>query len=327
MAKIINGSVWLAHMQMALETKANILNTGAVEINRVDVTSQGGLTWTRPYQDALDTIANPAGYMATTALTPTTLGDQKEILLVCNEWDGYFGVDYNTLARGSNDTVTASLQQIANVATNSLQDWLVATAKGAFGTAGALSTTHIYDGSSIGDGYISAQTMIKGVQDIYGESMQDMNVMVVNSLVYTDMLLLGLVEYKDAGTFGQNILATGSIPTVLGMRIVVNDTMCAKIGDYYPSYILKGQPFYLGYTQTLTLEEGRDALTGGGKDYVTWKHSFVPGLKYLSFTGTVPTPTTAVAKTDLSTPDNWTALTVPANQIGIMQIQTSGGRA
>jgi hypothetical protein len=151
--------------------------------------------------------------------------------------------------------------------------------------------------------------------------MNDIDTIILHSIKYAQFVKDGFIKYIDAGEYGSNMLYKGTIPTYLGKKVVINDTLCASFTDgaatKYPTYLVKGQPWYLGYQKTLNVKYDEDILTGGGKQELAWYTHFLPHVRGVSYTSATANPTTA----NLATASSWTQKAQDYN-IGIMRINT-----
>ncbi len=126
-----------------------------------------------------------------------------------------------------------------------------------------------------------------------------MDSIVVHSKIYADAVNLGMVTYINAGTFGEKVLVSGDIPIIAGKRVVIDDTLCAIETTKYPSYIIAGQPWYLGFQRNVRIDTDKDILTAGGKNIIAWYVDFAPHIKGVGYAGAV-NPTTATLETGAS---------------------------
>jgi len=324
MAKTIFPAFWTPWLLESLIRKANILGMGFVDIDTAAPITKSGKVYHRPHTLNLENIAVANKYIATTTLTPTQGTDSQENIVVCHFGDAYYETEYDNIVRGDR-AMDGYRKQLADVVNNLIQDWMCSMVKGVFATT--LATSHTYDYTAIGDGLIGVDPIINACQTKLGEDMSSMTGMIMHSKIQADMIKDSLIEYYDAATFGSEILYKGAkaVPTYQGMRIFVNDTLCAptgEIGAYiYPTYVLKGQPFYLAWQRTLRTEMDRDILTGGGKDILAWYVDFAPAIKYVSWVHTSYDPTAA----NLETGAYWEKVSgINDKNIPIIRILTKG---
>jgi hypothetical protein len=293
---------WTPWIQEALVSKANILSMGLVEQDTDSIINQGGKYFVRPYQENLREIANPVNYNSSTTITAATASDYKENLVVAHIGDGYYETEYDRITRGVAALDSLMLQR-AEIVLDSVQDYLIAAVKGAFATQ--LATSHVYNAYSVGDGYFDINAATKAVQTIYGEDMDKFDAYIMSSTIYSDLIIQGTASYESASNFSNSIMATGKIPTFLGKRVLLNDSLCTPVtigeATVYPIYIVRGQPLYLAWQRNVRVYEDFEPAIGGGKYSVFWYADFVPAVKGISWVHTSYDPSEA----DLGTGSYW----------------------
>lgn len=315
MGKVIPQPQWEPYIRAAMLQHATLQSMGLVRIED-GVNASGGKYFSKPIEDSLDSISNPQQYDATTTITPTTLSDYQEDVVLAHYGDGVYGNDYNRLVRGTSDTIDQARTQLAQNNENVLESYLVSATKGIFDTA--LATSHEYDKSTEGDGYFTMGGIYDLKQGIWGENMNRANTIVAPSIIYRDMLENGLTSTSqrmlDAAIFEGKILQLGD------MQVMINDTLCESTtndaGDtVYPVYVMAGQPYYLGFQSRLRAETDRDPAVGGGKDFLYWYADFAPHIEFLDWNTSVVDP----EKSDLETGANWSkvGITNVNKKIGI----------
>mgnify|MGYP000633915077 CR=1 FL=1 len=110
-----------------------------------------------------------------------------------------------------------------------------------------------------------------------------------------------LTQKVPAEAFNQRLIGQGTIDTYLGMRVIINDALCAVVSSKYPVYLSAGQPLFLDYQSTVRLLEQEKAEVGGGttERFAYW--DFILGLKGVSWNSS-----SAPANTSALEGDNWT---------------------
>jgi len=294
-------NLFSAFAQEAIATKNNMLSQGVVKIEVNQQVSRSGQYFSIPTQDNLLSILSDATAIEgpTTQITPTALSSYNENGLVAHIGEGIKEANLETLLKGDKG-ISRIYSQIAPYMMLQAQDFLISAINGVFATA--LSSSHTYDYSTTGDGKLSFDAMEIGSQAKLGEAFSELDAIIMHSKQLMDLKVAGAVDYVSAADFGANILYKGSIPVIGGKRVIVNDTLCAISSSKYPSYLVAGQPFYLGYQNQLRIETQRKADIGGGTDEAYFYMDFVPHVFGVSFSGTITNPT----KTTYSTGSNWT---------------------
>jgi hypothetical protein len=116
---------------------------------------------------------------------------------------------------------------------------------------------------------------------------------------------LNLMLKDDLIDFVKPSDGSDDIPTYLGKRVVVDDSLPVSSGNY-TSYIFG--PGAIGYAEgspKVPTETERQALVGGGTDILVNRRKFVlhpRGIRWTGSPGSAPTPT----NTDLETANKWT---------------------
>jgi hypothetical protein len=275
---------WTPWIQEALVSKANIVSMGFVEQDMSSVIAQGGVTFTRPYQANLRDQSSPVAYNASTTITPSTGSDYLEHFVVAHIGDGYYETEYDRITRGSNG-LDALMLQNAEVVNDKIQDYLMYAISGVFKTA--LATSHVYNHSAVGSGTFGTAAVTIGTQTKFGEDMDKFDGYIMNSLTYAEAIVAGTAKFEYASDISNSIFATGKIPTYLGKRVLINDTLCVAevVGGetLYPVYVVKGKPFFLAWQRNVRVYEDFEPAIGGGKYSVYWYADFVPAVKGVSW--------------------------------------------
>jgi hypothetical protein len=304
MAKV-NPVIFTPFIQEALVTVNNILNMGIVEIDTSSVIRQGGEYFVRPYQENLDAIDNIQRITTTTTLTPSEASDFKETLVSCHIGDSYKEIALDRITRGSAGLDALKLQK-AEIILRGLQNYLISTVKGVFATE--LATSHVYNGSVVGSGIFGIGMATMATQTIFGEQMDDFDAYIMNSVTYQELVTAGAAQFLSASEFSNQILRTGRVPTFLGKRVYLNNTLCAADTTttpgttLYPIFITKGNPLYMAWQQDVVAYDDFDPAVGHGTYKTYWYADFVPAVKGVSWTHTTFNPTT----TELETGSYWT---------------------
>lgn len=314
----ITPNLWTPWIQEQLQKTANLISMGLVTVDTNAKVSESGQFQNIPMQSPLTANSNVQRITSSTTLIPTATSQVQEIGVVCHTGDSYYLTEVDKLETGF-DALAGIAPQITKVAIDGIQTYLVSATKGIFyKSIGPLYDTHVYEPASE---TLDVDTMTDGMQSVYGENMDDLDAIIMHSAKFAAFKKDALVTYVNAGDFGANILYSGKIPTILGKRVLINDTLCATFTDgaatKYPTYLVKGQPWYLGYQKTLDVKYDEDILTGAGKMRLAWYQHFLPHLKGVSWTSSTANPTT----TNLETATNWTQKAQDYS-IGIMRINT-----
>ena len=167
--------------------------------------------------------------------------------------------------------------------------WIKCAIKGVFATAGALTGTHSFDYSATGDGVIDLEAVTNTLL-LFGEQLGSFDTMIVNSKIYTDLYQKEKITWDVAESYSDILMKSGKIPVYMGMRLVMNDTICASYthgvsGDtVYPTYLTSQKPIYLGYQRNLRMASETKGDKGGITNELYWYLDFGVGIKGVSYT-------------------------------------------
>lgn len=305
MALTVVPELWAAWVIAAMQNQNNILNEGLVLLDTNSEISKGDHFRRVPRLKSLDSIGDDdVRVTKTTTIVPNALSDQEEIGVVLHYGNGISETDLDKMARGQS-ALQALTPQIAQRILKQQQKRLAAVTTGCFTTA--LVASHSLDVSGDGTGLINAAAILDAEQ-LLGESKVLLNTITMHSKVQNDLVKEGLIVYVAASAFGDQIVTTGTIPTFMGKRVKINDTLCAPYVEEtvtkYPSYITGGQPWYVGVQKAMRIESQRKADVGGGTDELYWYVDYQPHLIGMSWNENIPNPTDAQLKTGA----NWTKI-------------------
>jgi hypothetical protein len=110
----------------------------------------------------------------------------------------------------------------------------------------------------------------------------------------------GIVNYVNAGNFGERLLNTGDVPTIFGRQVVVDDNIVETDGSLY---LVQPQALYLAFQKDFGIERERRPDLGGGLTTYWMTACYLPFLHGLTFAGT---STAYPTNTTLATGASWT---------------------
>lgn len=181
---------------------------------------------------------------------------------------------------------------------------------GAFTTSGVLNT----DAWRLDVGGPFSRSSIPDVMK--ATSMRDQwplfRVWIMSGVQFAQAFADGIVQYVEAGAFGERLLTSGEIPTIAGKQVVVDDTIPDADGT---TYLCKPGALYVGFQTNLVLETARDAGKGGGM----WKHyirqHYVPHVRRLVYAGAANP-----ANTVLDDAASWTLSTAASTDPKLVKV-------
>lgn len=320
--------IWEPYIRAELVRKFNILSSGLVTINPNDPTTQGGTHYTTPYEDNLASHASFEKYDASTTITPTTSSDYKGTVVVAHRGVGTYGLNYNTLIKGLEDTNATTRLQLPEFTLRQIQKSLVNTIKGVFKNT-AVKSTHLNSTyKNIGDGLVSFGLFNEVPEQIWGENYDMVNTIICHSKIKNDIYNLIGYDFIPADQIGTDMLYQGNeiLNRIDGKTIIVNNELGEQNSDgTYPIYFFAGQPLYLGYQNDLRVFTEFNPAVGGGKESLYAYVDFAPAVKYISWDDTTYDPTDA----QLATGTKWAKIGLNDIDkmigVGRVDVKYSGG--
>jgi len=319
MALTVQPQIWGDWVVTEMVKIANIVTSPYIEFDTGVSIKEGEILLRIPKLKSLDVIGDDVRVTKTTQLTPNELEDYAELAPILRTGNAIQVTDVEIVSKGI-DPLQALAPQIAQYNINQIQKKVKAVFVGVF--ASALATSHTYNASGIGDGKIDAGPIEDALQSVLGETSEGMTAMIMHSKVAADLKKKGLTYTILAPVFTDGLLTQGQIPTYWGKRIIVNDTICAPFTvdnvTYYPTYILGGQPAYVGFQKALNIYSDFDPSVGGGTNKLYWYSHFAVGFRGVSFSAGIDNPTTA----QLATGSNWTKVAPDDKLIRVVRLIT-----
>lgn len=192
------------------------------------------------------------------------------------------------------------------------QKVLTSTLAGLFAAGGALTagnTDHLNTTSAAIDAAAVLDT-----KQLLGDAADKLSLLVMHSAVFTDLQKQNLIAFIPSSR------AEVQIPTYLGYRVVVDDTLKADATGVYTTYLLAAGSFGRnnGTPSNLTsFEKDRDAAAGNDRVFTRRAFTMHPyGVKFKSATVAGSTPSNA----ELATVGNWESV-YDSKNIGIVALQ------
>jgi len=274
-------------------TMNNIISQGIAGLDLAAPFTKGGEIFTLPlYKSLNDLTTGMQQITRTTTLTAETMSDMEIKVPAVERGDAIQFPGYDKVKQGI-DPNNLIGDQIATLISNSIQTSAKNVLNAAFDdTAGVLETTHKVDYSGIDDGIISTKA-VGGARFLLGESGKNLVKLVVNAQIFADLWRVGM-SLVPASTFAGSSFATGLVPSIAGMEVLINDSLCAQRADLkYPCYLMGVNPFYVGVQKPLRVETDRNILLAGGTDIIAFTIDYGIIVDGVSYTSTTMNPTDA----------------------------------
>lgn len=277
---------------------SKLMASGAVQIDpNPPFKGQGGVAFNVPYfmevvgADVVPTAATDGTRQAITSNQDVGTITEREYIL---------GVEESAkLAVGTGQDIGSEIErQVPNYWVKRLDIALYNVLSGAFAAASGCMNSATYFVVDTGSSF--AYNVVKDIMNLgaVGSNWADFKIWVMHSKQFAQALDNGLVNYVEAGAFGERLLYTGTIPTILGKQVVVDDNIVDTSGE---TYLLKPGALYLGFQKDFGVEFQRDASLAGGTDEYCLRAAFMPHLFGLTYGGSAK-PTNAT----LATAGSWT---------------------
>lgn len=225
--------------------------------------------------------------------TRNALATAKDVGVVCRRENGIGVKDSAEIASGE-DINAEALAQAPGYWAKRMNIALYNVLKGCF--ASALSgSNHVYDAAAPFTRTAIPEVMRAGA---VGDQWDKYSIWVMRGVQFAQAFADGIVNYVNAGAFGERLLTTGQIPTIAGKQVVVDDNIVETDGS---TYLLQPNALYLGFQSPFRVETQRDASIGGG----IWEHwfraHFIPHCRRTAYqTGAGTNPTNTVLATGSS---------------------------
>lgn len=317
MAEVIQFTpeVWEPYVQQEMTYHVSLMQHGLV-YNDPNPRFVDGDEFKRvPRFRSIEVIGDMEVIDASTSLTPQELGSYGDKAVIVRRAKSIKDSDLSRIISGKN-AIQAVGGQMAEYNGRQLEKTFVSIIKGVFGIA-AFATSHgVTSGTTI-----SAAAIIDA-QSLLGEASEQLTTIIVHSKVYASLLKQGLISFVAAASFGERILLQGTLPTFLGMRILKNDVLCkpeTATPTVYPTYLIGGQPLYLGYQRGLRMETDRNIMIADGVDILKWSMHYCPHISGFDWDTTLSNPTDV----QLATGGNWAVSEPDPAKIKLVRLQTT----
>lgn len=237
---VVVPEVFSPYVQQLTEQKSRLIRSGAVMLDDVlnNNLSGAGLTFNEPsFRDLEDTEENVSNDDPNDNSTPNKIGTGTEIQIRLSRNNSWSSMNLTADLAGV-DPMDAIANRVSDYWVRREQQAFIATIKGVFAdnAAAPTATEHVQNDMTFD---ISGASFSNGVTDFssaafidttatMGDSMEDLGLVMVHSIVYARMLKNNLIDFiPDA--INPNAKA---IPTFLGRVVIVDDAMPNTAGVF-----------------------------------------------------------------------------------------------
>lgn len=326
-SNVIVPEVFNPYVATETAVKSKLVRSGGlVNDQRLsELLSSGGLTFNQPFwHDLANVDENISNDDPTIFSTPNKIEAGQEVqvrLSRNNSWSSM----YLTSRLAGEDTQRAIADRVVAYWVHRLQEAYVATISGVFASnaAGANDMTYDISGAAFQDGVtnFSTEAFINACLTM-GDSMDEITLIMVNSIVYARMLKNNLIEFipDSANTYAEKV------PTFLGRTVVVDDGMPFNNG-VFESWLFGAGSTILGTgTPAVPTEIERipAAGLGGGQEVLYNRVEWCIHPVGFAYVGTPPPggPNNTATANNLRDPASWRQVFPERKQIKIARLIT-----
>ena len=326
------------YVQQETEQKIAIVNSGAATRDPIldQRLAEGGITFNEPsFQDLADDDDNVASDDPNTNSTPKKIQTSQEVQVRMSRNQSWQSMDLAGDLAGS-DPVAAIGNRVSNYWARRSQAAFVATMKGVFANNALASPSGTADQDdmtfSVSENGATAGNFAEGGTNVtagafldatltMGDSMEDLSMIQVHSVVYNRMQKLNLIEFV--------VPAEGSvrIPTYLNRRVVVDDSMPADGSGVFETWLFGTGALRLGLGSPKVpseVDRDPDAGNGSGAEILFSRTEWVLAPVGYAYAGTPPNggPSNAATANNLANAGSWSRVWPERKQIKIARLVT-----
>ena len=336
-ADIVVPEIFSPYVQQETEEKSRLIQSGAfVRDSSLDsALAGGGLTFNEPSFKDLDNDTDNVGSDDDgTSSTPNKIGTATEIQVRLSRNNSWSSMNLAADLAGA-DPLQAISSRVSNYWVRRFQAAAIATLKGVFADNAAAPTgtehtqndlTYDVSGASFVDGVtnFSAEAFLDAAVTM-GDSMDDLGLVFVHSIVYNRMLKNNLIDFIPDS---RNPDAKG-IATFLGRIVVVDDGM-PRTGNVYDSWLFGAGAVRIGMAAPRTspateIDRKPAAGNGAGQDVLHSRTEWIihpVGHKYAVASPASGGPSNASTSNNLAHADSWARVFPERKQIKIARLIT-----
>lgn len=317
LADVVVPEIFSPYVQQMTQEKSRLIRSGAIALDdRLNgVLAGGGLTFNEPsFKDLDNDSDNSSNDDPTSNSTPNKIGSSTEIQVRLSRNNSWSSMDLSADLAGV-DPLNAIASRVSDYWTRRHQAALVATVNGMFAdnAAAPVGTEHVQNdmthkvsGAAFAAGVtnFTAESFIDATATM-GDSMEDLSMIMVHSLVYARMLKNNLIDFVADSVNGQAV----RIPTFLGREVIVDDGV-PRTGGVFDSWLFGRGALRGGMNSPKTateVERKASAGNGGGQEILYNRTEWIIHPVGHAYVGTAASggPTNATTANNLSHGDSW----------------------
>lgn len=334
LSDVIVPEIFDQYVKLRTEEKSAIIRSGAmVPDSRLDAAlAGGGITFNEPFWNPLSNVEeNVSSDDPTVKSTANKITAGSEVQVRLSRNNSWSAMDLSAALAGS-DPMQAIVESVSDYWVRRKQAAFLATIAGVFadnakaptGTEHVLNDmTHNISGSSFTNGVtnFSAEAFVDATATM-GDSMQDLRLVMVHSVVFARMLKANMIDYIPVS---EN-MAAAKIPTYLGREVIIDDTMPVTSG-VFDTYLFGYGAFRSGWSSPKRpsyVQYNPEAGNGAGEEVLYNRHEWVIHPVGYAFKGTAQKggPSNATTTGNLAHEDSWQRAFPERKMIKIARLRT-----
>lgn len=328
---VVVPQIFTPYVQQLTEEKSRLIRSGALvaDARFTSLLAGGGATFNQPSFKDLDNDAeNTSTDDPAVTSTPNKIGTATEIQVRLSRNNSWSTMDLTADLAGA-DPMQAIAGRVGDYWMRRQQALFVATMKGIFANnASATDAYHVQNDMSFS---IAGGAFVDGVTNFstesfidatltMGDSMEDLSMCFVHSVVYGRMQKNNLIDYIPDSDGKVNI------PTFLGRIVVVDDGVPQTAGVFDTWIFGAGSVSWGAGNPAVPTETERkpDAGNGGGQEILYNRVEWVMHPKGHAYVGVPPVggPTNAATANNLAAAASWRRVFTERKQIKIARLIT-----
>lgn len=333
-ADVVVPEIFSPYVQQMTQEKSRLIRSGAITLDAQlnSALAGGGLTFNEPSFKDLDNDAeNVSTDDPSTDSTPNKIGTATEIQVRLSRNNSWSSMDLSGDLAGA-DPMQAIANRVSDYWARRQQAAFVATLNGVFADNAAAPTgtehvqhdmTHDVSGAAFVDGVtnFSAEAFIDATATM-GDSMEDLTMVMVHSIVYARMLKNNLIDFVSDSVNGNAV----RIPTFLGREVIVDDGVPRSSGVFNTWLFGRGAVRGgMGSPKVPTEVDRKPAAgNGGGQDILFNRTEWIIHPVGHAYAGTPPNggPSNASTTNNLAHADSWKRVFSERKQIRTARLIT-----
>lgn len=333
-ADVIVPKIFADYVQQQTTEKSRVIASGAMVVDAAlsALLAGGGSTFNSPsWKDLDNDDPNASTDNSASASTPKKIGTSEEVQVRMSRNQSWSSMDMAAELAGD-DPMAAIGAKVSGYWTRQQQRHFIATIKGVFADNAAAPSgsehvindmTYNISGSSFQNGVtnFSAEAFIDATATM-GDSSDMLSLVCMHSIVYHRAKKNNLIDFIPDSTNS----AAASIPTFLGHRVIVDDSL-PFTGGVYDTWIFGAGSVRAGVwspPNAVEVDRVPSAGDGGGQDVLYSRVGWIIHPVGYKYAGTYATggPTTAATANNLAAAGSWQRVFPERKQIKIARLIT-----